>query len=220
MDPVTSQPVPTAGAAPSISSNSAISSDFETFLTMLTVQIENQDPLNPVDATDFATQLATFSSVEQQVLTNDLLQDVKGILNGNTLQQMGDWVGKQALTKSPAFYDGQPIEMNLDFAHGADTAYLTVRDSSGALVNREAVSVNDTTYAWDGKDTLGLEVPVAQYTFAIENYAGDTTLDQTIPATYGRIEEVRSVNGSYVLFLNGGAEVSPDEVLGLRSDQE
>ena len=53
------------------SSNSALSSDFETFLKMLTVQMENQDPLNPVDSADFAVQLATFSSVEQQVLTND-----------------------------------------------------------------------------------------------------------------------------------------------------
>ena len=45
-----------------------LSSDFETFLKMLTTQMQNQDPLNPVDSTDYATQLATFSSVEQQVL--------------------------------------------------------------------------------------------------------------------------------------------------------
>ena len=47
--------------------NSALSSDFETFLRMLTTQLQNQDPLNPVDSADFAVQLATFSSVEQQV---------------------------------------------------------------------------------------------------------------------------------------------------------
>ena len=55
-------------------SASVISSDFETFLKMLTAQMENQDPLNPMDSADYAVQLATFSSVEQQVLTNDLLQ--------------------------------------------------------------------------------------------------------------------------------------------------
>ena len=47
-----------------------LSSDFETFLKMLTVQLENQDPLNPVDSADYAVQLATFSGVEQQVQTN------------------------------------------------------------------------------------------------------------------------------------------------------
>lgn len=46
------------------------SSDFETFLKMLTTQIKNQDPLNPMEGTEFAVQLATFSGVEQQVMTN------------------------------------------------------------------------------------------------------------------------------------------------------
>lgn len=50
-----------------------ISSDFQTFLKMLTAQIQNQDPLNPTPSDEFAVQLATFSSVEQQVRTNDLL---------------------------------------------------------------------------------------------------------------------------------------------------
>ena len=56
--------------------SSKISSDFETFLLMLTTQLENQDPLNPIESQDFAVQLATFSGVEQQVLTNDLLSDL------------------------------------------------------------------------------------------------------------------------------------------------
>ncbi|MFV2001871.1 MAG: flagellar hook capping FlgD N-terminal domain-containing protein, partial [Paracoccaceae bacterium] len=50
-----------------------VNSDFETFLKLLTTQLKNQDPLKPVDSSDFAVQLATFSSVEQQVKTNDLL---------------------------------------------------------------------------------------------------------------------------------------------------
>jgi len=56
-------------AAPT-TTRTEISSDFETFLRMLTVQMQNQDPLNPVDSSDYAVQLATFSSVEQQVQTN------------------------------------------------------------------------------------------------------------------------------------------------------
>ena len=55
------------------STRAEVSSDFETFLKMLTVQMQNQDPLNPVDSSDYAIQLATFSGVEQQVKTNDLL---------------------------------------------------------------------------------------------------------------------------------------------------
>lgn len=59
-------------------SRNALSSDFETFLKMLTTQMENQDPLNPVDSAEFAMQLATFSGVEQQIRTNDILADMVG----------------------------------------------------------------------------------------------------------------------------------------------
>ena len=64
---------------------SKISSDFETFLKMLTAQISNQDPLNPIDASDYSTQLATFSGVEQQVLTNDLLRQIQNKLTATDL---------------------------------------------------------------------------------------------------------------------------------------
>ena len=73
-----------------------LNSDFETFLKMLTTQMQNQDPLNPVDSTEFATQLAMFTSVEQQVLTNDRLLSIQETLLGNELGQAADWVGKLA----------------------------------------------------------------------------------------------------------------------------
>ena len=70
-----------------------LSSDFETFLKMLTVQMENQDPLNPVESTEFATQLATFSGVEQQVQTNDLLKSLGAQLGAMNVSQLSGWVG-------------------------------------------------------------------------------------------------------------------------------
>jgi flagellar basal-body rod modification protein FlgD len=71
---VSSSAATSSAVAPADNGSGAkISSDFETFLKMLTVQMQNQDPLNPVDSSDYATQLATFSGVEQQVQTNDLL---------------------------------------------------------------------------------------------------------------------------------------------------
>lgn len=67
---------PGAAPGPPVEDASAsLSSDFEVFLQMLTAQMKYQDPLNPVDSTDYATQLATFSGVEQAVLTNDLLKN-------------------------------------------------------------------------------------------------------------------------------------------------
>jgi len=97
-------PIATA-VAPSYTDASAtkeISSDFETFLKMLTVQLENQDPLNPVDSADYAVQLATFSGVEQQVQTNDLLKQLATQLGTGSIAQMASWVGMEARTTAPA----------------------------------------------------------------------------------------------------------------------
>ena len=58
------------------------SSDFTTFLKLLTAQLRNQDPLKPLDSTEFVAQLATFSSVEQQVKTNDTLATIQQLLGG------------------------------------------------------------------------------------------------------------------------------------------
>lgn len=71
----------TQSASPNVGASttkaSTVSADFETFLKMLTAQIQNQDPMNPIVSSDYATQLATFSSVEQQVLANSYLENIQ-----------------------------------------------------------------------------------------------------------------------------------------------
>jgi len=71
--------------------------------------MQNQDPLNPVDSSDYAVQLATFSGVEQQVLTNDLLRGLAAQNGTAGLAQMANWVGMEARAVAPAFFDGAPI---------------------------------------------------------------------------------------------------------------
>ena len=78
-----------------------VTSDFEMFLRMMTTQMTNQDPLDPVDSADYAVQLATFSSVEQQVLTNDLLRLVSGQLGMSSMAQLAGWVGQDARAAVP-----------------------------------------------------------------------------------------------------------------------
>lgn len=76
-------------------SSSVLSSDFETFLKMLTVQAKYQDPLEPIDSSEYSAQLAQFSSVEQQVLTNDLLTALTGQLGGSGMAQFASWIGME-----------------------------------------------------------------------------------------------------------------------------
>jgi flagellar basal-body rod modification protein FlgD len=69
-----------AASAAAGQARSAFSEDFDTFLTLLTAQVENQDPLAPLDSTQFVEQLATFSALEQQVTTNDHLEKIAALL--------------------------------------------------------------------------------------------------------------------------------------------
>ena len=135
-------------------SAAALSSDFETFLLMLTTQMENQDPLNPIESEDFAVQLATFSGVEQQVRTNQLLESLSGGMGMTGLAQLAGWVGMEARVVAPVAFDGSPVELSISPAPGSDSAQLVVLDAFGNEVGRETVPLGHDTIAWAGRRTV------------------------------------------------------------------
>ncbi len=193
-----------------------ISSDFDTFLKMLTVQLENQDPLNPTDSSEYAMQLATFSGVEQQVLTNDLLNAVMLQLNTTGLAQMADWVGKEALAVTPAHFDGSPITIAPNPAAIADKVELVVYDKDGVEVQRTEIPKSAEPFEWAGTRADGTPFASGLYRFNIESSAnGDVVLDE-VAGVYARITEVRNENGESVLILNGGVPVLASGVSALR----
>ena len=99
------------GGTANASGSRAINSDFDTFLKMLTAQMRNQDPLNPVESADFAVQLATFSSVEQQVQTNELLSDLGAQMTTLGMGQLSGWIGLEAEARAPARFTGDPVSL-------------------------------------------------------------------------------------------------------------
>ena len=94
----------TAHTAEAVNSRAgaALVSDFETFLQMLTAQARYQDPLEPLDSSQYASQLAQFSMVEQQVLTNDTLVQLTGQTGAANLAALAGWVGMEARAVMPA----------------------------------------------------------------------------------------------------------------------
>lgn len=95
-------------AATTTGDTGVINSDFETFLVMLTAQLQNQDPLNPMDSSDYAVQLATFSGVEQQVLTNELLRGLGAEGRIDNLASVAGWVGWRPARKGPPISRARP----------------------------------------------------------------------------------------------------------------
>ena len=200
-------------AAPAAPGRAALSSDFETFLRMLTVQMQNQDPLNPVESTDFAVQLATFSTVEQQVLTNDLLAQMQRPLAG-----LADWVGREALTTAPVSFDGAPVTLRIDPDPEADELALVVRDAGGVAILRQPVPADTETIEWAGVGANGAPVPSGRYSFTVESMRDGAVTDSRPAAAYQTVEEARiASDGRVVIGLASGETVPAEDVRALRA---
>lgn len=188
-------------------------SDYQTFLEMLTVQMRYQDPLNPQSASDFAVQLATFSGVEQQTQTNQLLT---AMLNRSGLADLGGWVGMEARVYGGAWYDGNDINLAPDPPFGAERAFMIVRDSYGNEVLRREFSVTDQSLTWDGRGANDNVVPAGRYTFEIESFSGGTPLETVYMASYQPIIEARNDGAGVLLVLPGGLMLDSNDVSGIR----
>lgn len=206
--------MPTAPA----SGASGISSDFNTFLQMLSVQMQNQDPLNPIESSDFAVQLATFSSVEQQVLTNDLLSALGEQLTLGNVAEMANWVGKDVRSMMPAFFDGAPVTLVPNPSALADRVELVVRNDTGQIVGTTAIPVSAAPLDWAGVDTTGNALPKGAYSFQVVSYANGDIIMQEPAEVYGQVQEVRNDNGDLVLVMDGNIVVPAKSVTAIRGD--
>ncbi len=223
-DPVQSIASATASAAAqnaiaanaSTSSNQVISSDFQTFLEMLTAQMTNQDPLNPIDSSDYAVQLATFSSVEQQVLTNDLLNAMIAQMSQSGISELAGWVGMEARSAAPANFDGTPLTLTPLPATLADESWLVVRDQTGAEVSRTNIGTAGDDIQWDGTDANGDPLPNGVYGFEVENHSNGTLLGLTPVEHYAHVTEAQSVGGQLILVLDGAVQVLASDINALR----
>lgn len=214
---VTNTPTtPVSPTVPASSGASALSADFETFLVMLTAQMKNQDPLNPLDSQDFATQLATFSGVEQQVQTNDLLAALSSQFTTSNLADMAGWVGMEARLAVPAQFTGAPIEIVPNPPIFADSTELVVYNSTGEELQRISIPVGDEPFEWAGVDDAGVPFEPGEYSFSIVAYSDGEVIDEAIPEIFARVGEVRLINGQPLVVLEGGELYPTGLVRGLR----
>lgn len=195
-------------------SKGTISSDFETFLTMLTAQLENQDPLNPLDSNDFAVQLATFSGVEQQVLTNELLT---GMAEGGEAGDYAGWIGLDALTAEPVHFEGVPLSLEFEPQDGAASTTLVVTDEVGREVGRHPVDPSGGRVTWAGTDASGAPLPEGRYGFSVVASGADGASEAVPVYSYARVTEVRPGAEGARVVLAGGADVASEDVRALRA---
>ncbi|MFC3118682.1 flagellar hook capping FlgD N-terminal domain-containing protein [Jhaorihella thermophila] len=102
----------------------------------MTAQARYQDPLKPIDSTEYAAQLAQFSMVEQQVQTNEKLASLVAQLGSANMAMLSGWIGQEVRSHGAALFDGSPITLAYSPAKGADQVALVVSDGEGREVQR------------------------------------------------------------------------------------
>ena len=194
------------------SGQTMLASNFETFLSLLTAQLKNQDPLSPVDSNQFTAQLTQMAGVEQQLLTNELLKGMLAAQGGGGLGEAADFIGKDATAAWPAtrFQDGQ-ASWSYELAGNAASATLQVVNGAGQVV-WEGEAPSKTTgvhdFSWDGETTTGGDAQDGEvYTLKVlaKDSAGGALDAQVL--TRGRVSGVEMYDGE--IFLTVGASVLP-----------
>lgn len=201
----------------SSTSTSTLSSSYDAFLQLLCAELENQNPLDPLDSTEFVTQLAQYSALEQQISTNDKLAEVLTALDSFSSSSAVSYIGLTVEAESDSVTvdagEGATFVYELDAA--ADEVEITIEDADGNTVwsgSGETASGRHTL-EWDGLDEDGNAVPAGTYTITVN--ATDSSGNAIDTATYlkGTVTGVDTSSGSTVLEIDGGAEVDVDDVV-------
>jgi flagellar basal-body rod modification protein FlgD len=214
--PVTST---AAAAAASTQSNAQqqLSGNFDTFLTLLTTQLQNQDPLNPMDSNQFTQQLVEFSQVEQQINTNTNLTT---LINQGTSQSGSyavNYLGKNVtVTNGNAALTNGAADWNYNLGTQAGQTTLTVTDANGNVVFSApgATTPGNHDFAWNGQNSNGTQEPDGVYTLQASSTALDGSTVTTAVSSKGIVNEVDMTSGTPQLVI-GSMEIPLSDIAGV-----
>ncbi|MCL3881709.1 flagellar hook capping FlgD N-terminal domain-containing protein [Marivita sp. GX14005] len=191
-----------------------VSGDFQTFLKMLTTQIQNQDPLSPMEAEQFASQLATFSMVEQQTLTNEKLE---ALLGGTTVafSELAALVGRTVAHTQSFQFSGSPVDFDISELDTNEGGKLFILNSLGETISSHPVEQGQTRVTWQGTDSDGRFATPGLYSAEMRNAADDAKIDATV-TTASVVEEIRVGGNRTTLLLSDGSEIGETDIVALR----
>lgn len=189
-------------------SSTRLTDTFDTFLTLLTTQLKNQDPLNPMDSNEFTNQLVNFSGVEQQIRTNQTLDNLL-TLNTLNLTTLGlNYIGLDVNTTGDTMtYDGtNPLTFSYALKDEAKVANINIlaKDGSTVFTTRGEITAGSHNFTWDGKGTNGAVLPAGIYTVKI---GATDALDKPVVSSTivpGYVSGIETADdGTVDLIING-----------------
>lgn len=200
-------------------SRASIAENFDTFMSILVTQLKNQNPLEPLDTNEFTSQLVQFTSVEQQLKTNEYLEALILANQAVSQTQATSFIGKQ-VTAQGATTDLSNGLAQWQYTLGTDApdATITIRDLNGTIVHVEEASLaaGAHTYTWDGRTADGGQLPEGTYAITIAAFDGDGAYVPVSTQTTGVVEGIDFGDVEPVLIV-GGARIRLSSVTSVSS---
>jgi flagellar basal-body rod modification protein FlgD len=186
------------GSSLSSTTNNTIAGNFQTFLTLLTTQLQNQNPLDPLDTNQFTQQLVEFAGVEQQLKTNDSLSTLVSLQQTAQATQALQFVGKTAVVagNTAALSNSSATwELNVPTA---STVKISIANSAGQTVytgTYAANAGNNQPFTWDGKGNDGTQWPDGSYTLtatAADSSGNNVGISTQVSGTVSSVDLTQS----------------------------
>ena len=215
MEPING--VPFKEPTNSATGGTTLAEDFDNFLALLTTQLENQDPLSPLDTTEFTNQLTQFAQVEQSINTNSKLDQLLALQGPTQLTNGVSYIGK--VVEAPGdvlLLENGKAKMAYALADAAVRTNITILDERGDVV--DIVPGNTAAgphfFEWDGKDASGETLPDGAYRVLVTPLDAENKTIEAATTTFGRVTGLESNDGKLSLVL-GPISVNLDDVISV-----
>ena len=207
------------GSGTSDSATQQLTGNLNTFLQLLTTQLQNQDPMNPMDSDQFTQQLVEYSQVEQQINTNTNLQTLISLQQGGAGSSAVGYLGKTVtVTNGNAPLTNGTASWNYALGTNAASTTLTVTNANGQTVYTGAGSTTagSNTFNWNGEDNSGNQLADGVYTLAVSASASNGAAVQTAVSSTGVVSEV-NLSGSTPELMIGSMAVPLSQVAAVQN---
>ena len=196
-------------AGASSGTSNQFGSEYNSFIKLLTAQVRNQDPLSPMDSTQFVQHLATFSSLEQRVNSNTALSSIASMISDLNGLMASQWLGQDvSFASSWMPFTGSDATFSYEAPAGTTKSTLTVKDADGNAVWTETLDPDETVFSWNGEFSNGDTASKDQlYEFVIDYYEGNTFKGTAVPNVITTVTDIISEGGTLRLGTASGLTV-------------
>lgn len=207
---------------PKISSSAddiaGLTDNFDDFLTLLTTQLQHQDPLEPLDSNEFVAQLTQFTEVEQTIKSNTNLETLLALQSANQGVSSLGFIGRSVEavgTQLPLV--GGKANFTYTLPASASSTTVAVLDETGSVVfsAQGETGTGKHQFAWDGTSSSGAQLPDGLYSIAVAASNGDGQQIETSTTVFGLVDGVEASEAGLVLSM-GAVRLPASQVISVR----